>query len=51
MTQKKIIVIVDFPSIIEIINKVGFFHKDKRNIVKEKHNNIVLKLQSKHMAI
>ena len=42
---------VDFPSIMEIINKVGYVYKDESNIVKEKYNNIVLKLQSKHMAI
>ena len=42
---------VDFPSVIEVINKVGFLHKDKSNRVKLKHNLITLKLQSKHMAI
>ena len=41
---------VDFPTIIEIINKVGYVYKDESNIVKEKYNNIVQEIYRKNMA-
>ena len=41
---------VDFPTIIEIIYKVGYVYKDERNIVKEKYNNIVQAIYRKNMA-
>ena len=41
---------VDFPSIIEIINKVGYVYKDESNMVKEKYNNIVQEIYQKNMA-